>query len=417
MKILYLNFDHGIPVLGDKGASVHVREFVRAAAVLGHEVLLVCARLGDGNPPPPAELLELPEDRSIGAIETVARELGVNLNARDAKTASREVGKIAYDRAIARRVLRALQLRGFTPDFLYERHALFSTAGVHIAAALGRPRILEVNAPLIAEQKRFRDLCLESTARHLETTSFGTATAIIAVSDTVKSYVEEHAPECAGRIQVIANGVDIARFADGQAQRERIRAQLAIAPDTRVIGFIGSFKAWHGTDLLFDVFREIARTHRVHLLAVGDGPCRMRLSERISATECGDRVTLTGRVPHADIPIWTAASDVVVAPYAAAPNFYFSPLKVIEALAAARPVVAPRIGQLVDLIEHRKTGLLYRPDDAQDCRCAITMLLDDPIWCRAMGRAGRASVADRSWERIVEQVFALVQAGKARVAA
>ena len=59
MRVLYLNPDRGIPVLGDKGASVHIRQFVTALAGAGHEVMLVAARLGEGNPPPPATIIEV----------------------------------------------------------------------------------------------------------------------------------------------------------------------------------------------------------------------------------------------------------------------------------------------------------------------------------------------------------------------
>lgn len=417
MKILYLNFDRGIPVLGDKGASVHVREFVRAAAALGHEVLLVCARAGEGNAPPPATVLELAADRPAGTLEAIGRELGIGVKTPDAKVLSRELAMLAYDRCADHRVFRALQMRGFRPDFVYERHALFSAAGAQIAANLGCPRVLEVNAPLVEEQKRFRGLCLESIARRMETASFEATTATVAVSETVKTYVRARVPGCADRVHVLANGADLARFAAGQSQRERTRAQLGIAPETGVIGFIGSFKAWHGIDLLFDVYQDIAKTRDVHLLAVGDGPCRPSLIEKVAAAACRASVTLTGRVPHAAVPGLMAAIDVLVAPYAPIPHFYFSPLKVIEALAGARAVVAPRIGQLVELIEHRKTGLLYRPDDAEDCRNAITALLDDPLLREKMGHAARASVGERGWGQVVQRVVGLARAGKVGVVA
>ena len=50
MRVVYLNADRGIPTLGQKGASVHVRAFAAALAALGHEVTLLCSRLGSGNP-------------------------------------------------------------------------------------------------------------------------------------------------------------------------------------------------------------------------------------------------------------------------------------------------------------------------------------------------------------------------------
>lgn len=417
MKILYLNFDHGIPVLGDKGASVHVREFVHAAAELGHEVMVVCARLGSGNAAPSAQIIELAANLPAGAAGRLADELGIDTRGIDATVVSSELDKLAYDRSAGHSVCSTLEARSFRPDFVYERHALFSSAGAQIAARFGCPRILEVNAPLAEEQKRFRGLRLESIARRMEAESFGTAAAVVAVSEAVKAYVQALMPGRAQYVYVQTNGVDLGRFSAGERQRDEVRARIGVGNDTGVIGFVGSFKSWHGTDLLFDVFSEVASTRDVHLLAVGDGPKWVQLYNRVAQASCRASVTLPGRVPHADIPGWTAACDVVVAPYQAAEDFYFSPLKVIEALACGRPVVAPRIGQLVELIAHGRTGLLYRPDDAQDCRRAVLTLLDSRELRAAMGRAARQSVAGRGWDQIVQRVVELARAARIGAAA
>ncbi len=417
MRILYLNFDRGIPVLGDKGASVHVREFVRAAAALGHEVVVVCARAGEGNAVPPAALIELAPQHSGDCAEGLARELGVAATGSDGARLAGELAKLAYDRSVTDRLFGVLRARNFRPDFVYERHALFSSAGARIAARLDCPRVLEVNAPLAEEQKRFRGLSLESIARRLEAASFAGADAIVAVSEAVRTYIQALVPERAQRIHVLANGVDLGRFAAGRMQRERLRARLGVGPDTGVIGFVGSFKSWHGTELLLEVYQAVAKLRDVHLLAVGEGPRWDEFRNRVSVAPCRDSVTLAGRVPHADVPGWTAACDVVVAPYQAAADFYFSPLKVIEALACGRPVVAPRLGQLVELIAEGRTGLLYRPDDAADCRRAILKILDDEDLRSAMGREAQTSVAERGWDRIVQRVTELARAARMGAAA
>ncbi|MDE2453471.1 MAG: glycosyltransferase [Burkholderiales bacterium] len=419
MKILYLNFDHGIPVLGDKGASVHVREFVSAASGLGHELVVVCARLGSGNAAPPAALIELAAPGAAGSTAAsaaaLAAELGLELQGAAAAPAALELAKLAYDRAVVQRVLDALAARAFRPDFVYERHALFSSAGARIAARCDCPRILEVNAPLAEEQKRFRGLQLEAVARRLEAESFASAAAVVAVSDAVRDYVLARAP--LQQVAVEANGVDLERFADGAAGREAWRARIGVAAQTGVIGFVGSFKSWHGTELLFEVFSDIAARRDVHLLAVGDGPLWAEFQDRVARSPWRSRVTLPGRAPHADIPGWTAACDIIVAPYRAAEDFYFSPLKVIEALACGRPVVAPRIGQLPELIAHGRTGLLYRPDDAHDCRDALLALLDEPERRAALGQQALQSVAARGWDRIVERVCALARPARSGVPA
>ncbi|MDE2294548.1 MAG: glycosyltransferase family 4 protein [Gammaproteobacteria bacterium] len=405
MKILYLNFDRGIPVLGDKGASVHVREFVRAAADLGHEVLIACTRRGEGNAPPPAAIAEFPIDDAPPLIEAERRSLGIEDRGDGEPILRRELARLAHDQSLAALVLASLAARDFRPDFIYERHALFSSAGAGLAARLECPRILEVNAPLADEQKAYRGLALEALARRMEAASFGSATAVVAVSERVAAYVRAVAAPSAGSVLVIPNGVDLGRFAAADASRERVRSHLGWGPEACVLGFVGSFKPWHGTETLFDVYERLVTTHpAVRLLGVGDGPALADLRARAARSPAGPGVALVGRVPHVDIPAWTAAIDVVVAPYHAAGNFYFSPLKVVEALAGGRPVVAPRLGQLGDLIEHGRTGLLYSPDDAEDCRRAIARLVDDPALRLEMGRAARASTAGRGWDEVVRTV-------------
>ena len=406
MKILYLNFDRGIPVLGDKGASVHVREFVHAAAALGHEVVLACATLGAGNAPPPARIIELAVDESQIVDDPRGGDAAADLSDTQARTLRRELVRLSYDRDVDARLLQRLAVLNFQPDLVYERHALFHRAGVAIARHFRCPRILEVNSPLVEEQRRFRGLCLERTARMMESSSYRGADRIITVSDEVRDHVRAIGIADA-KIHVIQNGVDVRRFGLAGASEE-LRAELGFQRDECVIGFIGSFKPWHGTSFLLDVFREIAAQRpRTRLLAVGDGPELTNLRERTDRSDCADRVTLVGRVPHAQIPAWIGATDIMVAPYMAMQNFYFSPLKVVEALAGGKPVVAPRLGQLVDLVHHGRTGLLYAPDDAADCRNAILDLIDDPGRRLAMGRAARIHAADHDWEHVVKRVIEL----------
>jgi glycosyltransferase involved in cell wall biosynthesis len=408
VRMLYLNFDRGIPLLGDKGASVHVREFVRAACELEHEVLLICAKLGSGNSAPPAEILELPLEGLSEATQSPVGLAASDTRAQDLLRVVQELTKLVYDSQVGERVLAAVAARKFRPDLLYERHALFSTAGVKIAAQLGCPRILEVNAPLVEEQKRFRGLSLESQARRMELESFRGADAIVAVSERVRSYVHASAGVSPDRIHVLPNGVDVERFAYWRGRHE-LRKRLGYEAGDCAVAFIGSFKPWHGTGFLLEVFEGLAAIRPcARLIAVGDGPERASLGVRVASSSYRDRVCLPGRIPHAEIPSWVAAADIMVAPYQALEDFYFSPLKVLEALAGGKPVIAPRLGQLIDLVEHGKTGLLYPPGDVAACREAIRSLIDDPARRHAMGIAARAAAAGQSWQNNVRRVLEIL---------
>jgi glycosyltransferase involved in cell wall biosynthesis len=401
MKVLYLNLDRGIPVLGDKGASVHVRAFVAAAAELGHEVALACPVLGEGNPPPPARLVELayepgPTSASWRPGADEARDLVVR----------REQARLAYDISAPSRIVAAVDGIGFRPDVVYERHALFHSAGVRVAEHYGVPRLLEVNAPLVEEQRKYRGLHLEAAAREAELESYRGADAIIAVSDAVAAYVGS-VMGGGGRIHVEPNGVDLARFAVRRPAESAVRRRLGLG-SAPIIGFIGSFKPWHGVGFLLDVFVSLAPERPdLRLIAVGEGPEREAISARVAALGLTDRVILPGRAPHAEIPAWLEAMDLTAAPYLPQDDFYFSPLKIIESLAAGRPVVAPRIGQIAAVVDDRVNGRLYTPGDAAGCRAAITALINDPARLASMGAQARQSVARCGWNEAVARILAL----------
>jgi len=406
MKILYLNPDRGIPVLGDKGASVHVREFVSGAAALGHNVVLGCATLGTGNAAPPARILRFEVPTDDVALSDACRVFGLSLEYLGDVAARRELELLAYDCGLAQRVLSELARIKFEPDVIYERHALFSSMGAAVAARLGVPRILEVNAPIVKEQARFRGLLFTGLALRKEAESYLKADVTIAVSQAVAAHIRT-VIRSMGAVRVVGNGVNMARF-KSNGSREKLRRRLGLT-DEPVIGFIGSFKAWHGVNSLFDAFEVVLRKHpTAALVALGDGPERAALHARAAAAPHSRQIIFPGKVPHAEIPDWLAAMDLTAAPYLPQSDFYFSPLKIIESLAAARPVVAPCIGQITELVQDGETGVLFAPGSVAGCAEAICTLLDEPERRTEMGAAGRRFAAGRDWTHVVQEILSFV---------
>lgn len=406
MKIAYFCADRGVPVLGHKGASVHVREFVTALAEQDHHVVLLCATMGSGNDSPPAGIIELPHEQNRQATLAEAERLGVTGIEED-QVLFREVEKLANDRQLAGRALEAMRQVNFQPDIIYERYSLFHRAGNQLAKMLGIPRIVEMNAPLVEEQERFRGLRLKTIAEEFSAESLCGAAHIVAVSDAVKEAAVATGvpPE---HITVIANGVDTRRFQHGNGNEQNCLVHgLGNRP---VIGFIGSLKPWHGLDFLLDAFRQIRSAQPdAALMIVGDGPGMAGLQKRITAENLEQDVILVGHVPHADIPAYLTAMDLTVAPYDAQEHFYFSPLKVVESLAAGRPVVAPAIGQLPELVRNGMTGLLYPPGDADIFASHVIELLKHPQRRMEMGRlAATLARKEFSWNRIAQRVTTLM---------
>ena len=408
MNILYYNPDHGVPVLGDKGASVHVRAMAQALRDLGHQVLILCATKGAGNKLDGVEIVEC-SHHTDGVAEAATRlSLGLAEDRGADAILAREVTKISGEIGRTARLERQLGDIGFAPDLIYERHALFHWVGGELAARLGVSRLLEVNAPLVDEQARYRGLRLRAQAELAERANYQSASAIIAVSEAVAAQVRAIVGP-AVPVKTVQNGVDLALFR--QTERHMLRARLGLE-DKTVIGFVGSFKAWHGVMELVDAFASLLREDPcVHLVALGDGPEVAHVRSRIEELAIGHACTLPGRAQHDDVPEWLALMDIVAAPYLAQTDFYFSPLKIIEAQAAGRAVVAPRLGQIGAMIEDDITGSLYAPDDPAGLASSLARLVKEPLLRHRLGRAAREGAIDKDWKHIAGRILSFAAPG------
>ena len=407
MKILYLCSDHGIDLTGLKGASIHVRSFVRALAELGHEVTVIgtkvsspeCFKAATGATVLPAPLT--PGSRALlRAIKAGNRFWG------QSSSRGRDVVR-AFHNAEFFRVAEECAGR-LSPSFIYERYSLWGTAGQCLARKHSIPLVLEVNSPLAYEQEKYRGgSAFPSLARRAERRIWRRADLLVAVSKALCSRFEKAGvkPE---RVQILPNAVDTSLFRAG-LDDVSLRSQLNL--DGRfVVGFVGSFKAWHGVDFLFKCFARLrGEDAAYHLLLVGDGPMRAALEEDTRRLGLQEVVTLVGNVPHEEVPRYLALMDVAVAPYPALEDFYFSPLKLYEYMAGSRAVVASRIGQVAEVIADGLTGLLYEPGDREALIGCIRRLRVDENLRRKLGQNARMACSKNTWRQNAERVVGWVE--------
>jgi glycosyltransferase involved in cell wall biosynthesis len=144
---------------------------------------------------------------------------------------------------------------------------------------------------------------------------------------------------------------------------------------------------------------------------VGDGPERAATLREAGRLGIADAVVAPGNLPHSQAPAFTAAMDVAVVPYAARDDFYFSPMKLFESMAAGRPTVAAAIGQIRDVVEDGRTGVLYEPGDADALAAALVGLFADPARSHAIGAAAREVVLERhTWDAVAARVTEIASA-------
>ncbi len=391
MRVAYVSADPGVPIYGNKGCSIHVQEVVRALKTYGAEVDIFAARVG-GDPPPGLE------DVAVYPLveQAVGRVLKYKTRPTTGDAAARERAAMRMNRGL----MHALRRHG-PFDVVYERYSLWGFAGMRFARQQGIPGVLEVNAPLIQEQAEHRTLCDKAAATRIAERSFSAAHTIVAVSAAVAEYVREITGTVA-RLTVIPNGVDPSRFPLPDIQKPRARGAGF------TVGFVGTLKPWHGVSTLVDAFAELHREDPTsRLVVVGDGPMRVEVTQRLDALGLSAVSRLTGAVAPQSIPALLSTMDAAVAPYAARSGFYFSPLKILEYMAAGLPIVASRMGQIEDLISDGETGLLCEPSCVRSLAERLLWLRDAPALRQELGSAARAAVLkDHTWLDVTQRIFA-----------
>ncbi|HYP21353.1 MAG TPA: glycosyltransferase family 4 protein, partial [Chloroflexia bacterium] len=262
------------------------------------------------------------------------------------------------------------------------------------------PGLLEVNAPLIEEQAEHRGLVHRELAEEVANRAFGAATALLAVSREVAAYLEAF-PAAQGRVHVVPNGVNPARFEGVAGTRDRKEDGIF------TVGFVGTLKPWHGLPALVEAFDFLYRhTQGVRLLIVGEGPERETMQAELERRGLLRHARFTGAVAPHEVPQLLAEMDVAVAPYPNRADFYFSPLKVYEYMAAGLPVVASRIGQLEDVIEHEANGLLCAPGDPIALAGALDRLRRDAALRARLGQEARRSVLrGHTWDSVAARIL------------
>ncbi|MBU0603280.1 MAG: glycosyltransferase, exosortase A system-associated [Gammaproteobacteria bacterium] len=222
-----------------------------------------------------------------------------------------------------------------------------------------------------------------------------------------------------GKITVIPNAVDIDNFAFGVAGDEALRAELGFA-GKRVLGFIGSFYAYEGLDLLLRALPSILqKAPDVALLLTGGGPQDANLRQLVQELGLQASVKFTGRVPHADVQRYYNLVDVLAYPrHSMRLTDLVTPLKPLEAMAQGRLLVASDVGGHRELIRDGETGMLFRAGDVDDLARSVLQLLDMQERWPALRAAGRRFVErERNWTASVARYRDVYGALTGKVAA
>ena len=211
--------------------------------------------------------------------------------------------------------------------------------------------------------------------------------AVVANAEAVARDTREHESVAPDKLRVIRNGVDVADLPSA-ARLEATRRELSAAPDDVIIGCVANYRPVKRLDLLIDAVAAIAPGRKVRAVLVGEGPLRPELAARLQGHGLDDAVRLHGSA--LDPTQLLAAFDIAVL----ASDSEGLPNVLLEAAAAARPLVATAVGGAPEICIDDVTGMLVDRGDAVGLAQALARLVDDADLRRRLGAGARRRAID-----------------------
>jgi glycosyltransferase involved in cell wall biosynthesis len=362
------------------GPALHVTYLAHGLATRGYETTLVAGDVAQGE-----ESMAFVADRA--GVEVV-RLPGL----------SRELSPLR-DAIAAWRVARII--RRLRPDVVHTHTAK--------AGAIGRV------AALLAGPGR-RPVVVHTFHGHVLRGYFGSAgtllfraieTGLARVSDRLVAVSPEVRDELVGlhvaprhKFSVVRLGIELVPRVRFEGDAAEVRRRHGIPAEKFVVGWFGRMTAVKRTDDLLTMLAGLReRGIDALLVLVGDGDDRERLEQGAHDLGLARSCLFVGY--QEDVAPWYAICDAVVLTSASEGT----PVTIIEALAAGRPVVATKVGGVPDVVEEGETGFLVRPRDTHALAERLEILARDPERRVAMGTAGRERVIERyAVERLVDDI-------------
>lgn len=354
--------------LSVSGVTTHVTVADRGLAERGWETLLVHGRVQPDEIEIP---LPVPGVRSVrvGSLARPIRPVA------DAETAYR-LARI---------------MRRYRPDIVHTHHSKAGMLGRSLALLAGTPSVHTFHGHVFDGYFSPRTASLIMTA---ERQLARRTSRLIALSDALREDLVRRGIADRGRIEVVPLGLDLDRFGGGD--RTAARARLGVPGDAFTIVFIGRLVPIKRGDRLVRVFARVAeRLPAGRLYVIGDGSDRAEMEHQAGALGLADRIEFRGW--SSDSPGWYAAADVI----ALSSDSEGTPLTLIEAAAAGRPVVACGVGGVPDVVTDGVTGFVVPVSDEAAFAERLVQLAGDPRLASAMGRAGASAAARFSGARLV----------------
>ena len=382
-RILYHHRTQGKAVEG-----VHIRGITDALRAMGVEVDIVSLPGADPYSSPKAMSPTRQATRLMRAVSSLPEPLF-------------ELAELFYNLVAWFRLI--IQISRRPVDLIYERYSLFMFISVLVARWYRVPLILEINDAAFVH--RVRPLFFSGIALRIERWVFRKCSGLVFVSTVFR----DRATAVHGKIApsiVSPNAANLEQFTIRPGIRETARARWKLEGSV-VCGYLGAFLPWHGIhEFVYRIAERLDEQRELKLLLVGDGPIFPELQAFVRARGLEDRIMLTGRVPHGEVPGLLACLDLAILPSA---GDYTSPVKLFEFMASGIAPVAPDFGPIREILVEGQTGWMFKSGDLDAAIEAVLVRAADTASLRRVGSAARAYIGEhRQWRNNVSQLLDFV---------
>ena len=297
--------------------------------------------------------------------------------------------------------------REVRPDIIHAHSPVLNALpAIKVARKLGIPVVYEIRAfwedAAVDHGSTTEGSLRYRTTRRLETRAIKQVDHIFTICEGLRADIVARGIP-AGKVTVIPNAVDVASFNLASPPDPELLGKWGLAGKT-VIGFVGSFYAYEGLDLLLTALPALVRQRPdVRVLLVGGGPQETNLRQQAEQLGLKDHVIFTGRVPHKDVGRYYDLINILAYPrHPMRLTELVTPLKPLEAMAQGQLFVASDVGGHKELIEHNKTGILFKAGDRDSLTEAVLNLLNDRQNWPELKENGREFVENvRNWRNSV----------------
>jgi glycosyltransferase involved in cell wall biosynthesis len=365
------------------GPALHVSYLSSELDKIGYQTTLAAGKIGEGE----------------GSMESTALERGIHPVY--VPTLQREISPFVDGIAVFQ-ILRLI--RELRPDVLHTHTAKAGAVGRVAAMLAGSARPPAVVHTFHGHVLRgYFSPAKAEAFRRLESSLARVSDALVAVSPEVRDDLIGLGVAPPEKVVVIRLGLDLAaRTAVAPGAADELRREAGVPADAFLVGWLGRLTEIKRPADLLEAFARVHVPQGAHLLVAGDGPLRADMEALAASLGIGDRVHFVGF--RSDVGAVYAACDAVALTSANEGT----PVSVIEALAAGRPVVSTDVGGVSDIVREGRSGFLVPAGDVDAISDRLMRLAADPDLRHAFGEAGRSDVVPRySVPRLVSDVDSL----------